>query len=84
MPAGVSPPETRFDVMSDLCILAGQAVMQVGSSELKSAMRVVLTVLGREVAARSDLLEAELSEERAPRSAAKRRPRAPACTAEFA
>lgn len=40
-----------FDTMSDRCIAAGQAVMKVGSPELQAAMRVVLTVLGHEIAA---------------------------------
>ena len=52
MPRG-NKPESRFDVMADLCILAGQAVMQVGSNDLQAAMRVVLGILGRELASRT-------------------------------
>lgn len=39
-----------FDIMSDRCLSAADAVMKVGSPELQAAMRVVLTVLGREIA----------------------------------
>lgn len=39
-----------FDTMADRCIAAADAVKKVGSPELQAAMRVVLTVLGREIA----------------------------------
>ena len=61
--------DDKFDVMADLCILAGQAVMQVGSGELRAAMRVVLGILGQEVAART---VAERAAEAPAKQAAKR------------
>ena len=79
------PAETKFDLMADLCILAGQAVMQVGSNDLQAAMRVVLGILGREVAARSlksDDRPAERSVSRAAKPGSRRRAapdRLPSC-----
>ena len=41
----------EFDDMADRCIAAGEAVMKGGSPDLQAAMRVLLAVLGREIAA---------------------------------
>lgn len=45
--------DSEFDAMTDACIEAGECVMQTGSPALQAAMRVVLTILGREIVVRS-------------------------------
>ncbi len=44
--------QNDFDLMSDRCIEAGDAVMKHGSPDMQAAMRVLLAVLGREIATR--------------------------------
>ena len=45
--------DSEFDAMADACIDAGERVMQSGSPALQTAMRLTLTILGREIAQRA-------------------------------